>query len=260
MTQGPWGCSGCCSIPMAQGTAWCWEVPEVHPSTVPGEQQGGPGHQQAWVSAAPRCWCGCCRATVPTHRGWGSPSLRQPLAPVRRLEDLVAVHYEEGPRQGQRVILGTGGFGRVDLVRAGRCTRPPPRQLLAPGPILPRLIVPIPVPIPVAHGRPCPGAVRGAALCAEADPQGLGGADAAAGARAHRAAGAGGQPQPLHRGVRAGAAGTGGGSGWGGTAAGIAEVLPTPLCRQVFRHLPGWAVCLPAAGVLPGRRAVDQAA
>ncbi|NWZ47430.1 KGP2 kinase, partial [Haliaeetus albicilla] len=51
-------------------------------------------------------------------RGWGSPSLRQPLAPVR-LEDLVAMHYEEGPRQGQRVILGTGGFGRVELVRSG---------------------------------------------------------------------------------------------------------------------------------------------
>ncbi|XP_029893184.1 cGMP-dependent protein kinase 1-like [Aquila chrysaetos chrysaetos] len=49
-------------------------------------------------------------------RGWGSPSLRQPLAPVR-LEDLVAVHYEDGPRQGERVILGTGGFGRVELVR-----------------------------------------------------------------------------------------------------------------------------------------------
>ncbi|KAM9240597.1 LOW QUALITY PROTEIN: cGMP-dependent protein kinase 2-like [Leptosomus discolor] len=48
--------------------------------------------------------------------GWGSPSLRQPLSPVR-LEDLVAVRYEEGEWQGQRVILGTGGFGRVELVR-----------------------------------------------------------------------------------------------------------------------------------------------
>ncbi|XP_059688092.1 cGMP-dependent protein kinase 1-like [Gavia stellata] len=48
--------------------------------------------------------------------GWGSPSLRQPPAPVR-LEDLVAVRYEEGQRQGQRVVLGTGGFGRVELVR-----------------------------------------------------------------------------------------------------------------------------------------------
>ncbi|KAM6207463.1 cGMP-dependent protein kinase 1-like [Sarcoramphus papa] len=49
-------------------------------------------------------------------QGWGSPSLRQPPAPVR-LEDLAAVHYEEGQRQGQRVVLGTGGFGRVELVR-----------------------------------------------------------------------------------------------------------------------------------------------
>ncbi|XP_063186899.1 cGMP-dependent protein kinase 1-like [Chroicocephalus ridibundus] len=50
------------------------------------------------------------------EQGWGSPSLRQPPAPAR-LEDLVAVRYEEGQQQGQRVVLGTGGFGRVELVR-----------------------------------------------------------------------------------------------------------------------------------------------
>ncbi|KAM6405825.1 cGMP-dependent protein kinase 1-like [Pluvialis apricaria] len=49
-------------------------------------------------------------------KGWGSPSLRRPPGPVR-LEDLVAVRYEEGQQQGQRVVLGTGGFGRVELVR-----------------------------------------------------------------------------------------------------------------------------------------------
>ncbi|XP_068252952.1 cGMP-dependent protein kinase 1-like [Nyctibius grandis] len=49
-----------------------------------------------------------------TPGGWGSPSLRQP--PVR-LEELAAVRYEEGERRGQRVVLGTGGFGRVELVR-----------------------------------------------------------------------------------------------------------------------------------------------
>ncbi|XP_074010140.1 cGMP-dependent protein kinase 1-like [Numenius arquata] len=49
-------------------------------------------------------------------RGWGSPSLRHPPGPAR-LEDLVAVRYEEGQRRGQRVVLGTGGFGRVELVR-----------------------------------------------------------------------------------------------------------------------------------------------
>ncbi|GAB0185210.1 cGMP-dependent protein kinase 1-like [Grus japonensis] len=48
--------------------------------------------------------------------GWGSPILRQPPAP-ERLEDLVAVRYEEGQWQGQRIVLGTGGFGRVELVR-----------------------------------------------------------------------------------------------------------------------------------------------
>ncbi|KAM9297958.1 cGMP-dependent protein kinase 1-like [Morus bassanus] len=48
--------------------------------------------------------------------GWGSPSLRQPPAPVR-LEDLVSVRYKEGQWQGQRVVLGTGGFGRVELVQ-----------------------------------------------------------------------------------------------------------------------------------------------
>uniref|UniRef100_A0A8C4UIF7 cGMP-dependent protein kinase n=1 Tax=Falco tinnunculus TaxID=100819 RepID=A0A8C4UIF7_FALTI len=46
----------------------------------------------------------------------GSPSLRQPPAPAR-LEDLVAVCYKEGQWQGQHVILGTGGFGRVELVQ-----------------------------------------------------------------------------------------------------------------------------------------------
>ncbi|XP_042659139.1 cGMP-dependent protein kinase 2-like isoform X2 [Tyto alba] len=50
------------------------------------------------------------------ERGWGSPRLRQPPVPVR-LEELAAVCYEEGQRQGQRVVLGTGGFGRVELVR-----------------------------------------------------------------------------------------------------------------------------------------------
>ncbi|NXX10266.1 KGP2 kinase, partial [Podargus strigoides] len=49
-------------------------------------------------------------------RGWGSPRLRQPLVPPR-LEDLVPVTYTEGQWQGQRVVLGTGGFGRVELVR-----------------------------------------------------------------------------------------------------------------------------------------------
>ncbi|KAM6138257.1 cGMP-dependent protein kinase 1-like [Phoenicopterus ruber ruber] len=55
-------------------------------------------------------------AVVCTRRDWGSPNLWQPPVPVR-LEDLVAVRYKEGRRQGQRVVLGTGGFGRVELVR-----------------------------------------------------------------------------------------------------------------------------------------------
>ncbi|XP_040408101.1 cGMP-dependent protein kinase 1-like isoform X2 [Cygnus olor] len=55
-------------------------------------------------------------APADPRRGWGSPSLRQP-SPAVRLEDLVAVRYEEGQKQGQRVVLGTGGFGRVELVR-----------------------------------------------------------------------------------------------------------------------------------------------
>ncbi|KAM9196201.1 cGMP-dependent protein kinase 1-like [Mergus octosetaceus] len=55
-------------------------------------------------------------APADPRRGWGSPSLRQPF-PAVRLEDLVAVRYKEGQKQGQRVVLGTGGFGRVELVR-----------------------------------------------------------------------------------------------------------------------------------------------
>lgn len=49
-------------------------------------------------------------------RNCGSPSLRKSPLPAR-LEDLEAVRYKEGPWQGQHVILGTGGFGRVELVR-----------------------------------------------------------------------------------------------------------------------------------------------
>ncbi|KAK2515386.1 hypothetical protein Q9966_015395 [Columba livia] len=52
----------------------------------------------------------------PHCRGCGSPSLRPPPAPLR-LEELLPVCYEEGEQQGQRVVLGTGGFGRVELVR-----------------------------------------------------------------------------------------------------------------------------------------------
>lgn len=37
--------------------------------------------------------------------------------PAVQLEELAAVYYEEGQKQGQRVVLGTGGFGRVELVR-----------------------------------------------------------------------------------------------------------------------------------------------
>ncbi|KAM6323565.1 LOW QUALITY PROTEIN: cGMP-dependent protein kinase 1-like [Aegotheles albertisi] len=51
------------------------------------------------------------------RRGWGSPRPGQPPVPVR-LEELEAVRYGEGPRRGQSVVLGTGGFGRVELVRS----------------------------------------------------------------------------------------------------------------------------------------------
>uniref|UniRef100_A0A674JVH1 Protein kinase domain-containing protein n=1 Tax=Terrapene triunguis TaxID=2587831 RepID=A0A674JVH1_9SAUR len=37
-------------------------------------------------------------------------------APLR-LQDLAAVRYEDGQHQGLPVVLGTGGFGRVELVR-----------------------------------------------------------------------------------------------------------------------------------------------
>lgn len=57
---------------------------------------------------------------VPTpkepRRSWGSSHLPQPC-PAVQLEELAAVYYEEGQKQGQRVVLGTGGFGRVELVR-----------------------------------------------------------------------------------------------------------------------------------------------
>uniref|UniRef100_H9H1Y3 Protein kinase domain-containing protein n=1 Tax=Meleagris gallopavo TaxID=9103 RepID=H9H1Y3_MELGA len=74
------------------------------------------------------------------HRSWGSPHLPQPC-PAVQLEELVAVHYEEGQKQGQRVVLGTGGFGRVELVRA------------VPIPRAPRCAIPVPIPDQVVRTR-----------------------------------------------------------------------------------------------------------
>ncbi|XP_062429124.1 cGMP-dependent protein kinase 1-like [Rhea pennata] len=46
------------------------------------------------------------------------PGPAQPPAPAR-LQELVPVRYEDGPQRGCNVVLGTGGFGRVELVRCG---------------------------------------------------------------------------------------------------------------------------------------------
>lgn len=72
------------------------------------------------------------------HRSWGSSHLPQPC-PAVQLEELAAVYYEEGQKQGQRVVLGTGGFGRVELVRT------------VPVPWAPRRAIPIPIPVPSAR-------------------------------------------------------------------------------------------------------------
>lgn len=42
--------------------------------------------------------------------------LERPLMPLQ-LQDLLPVFYEDGEQQGRPVILGTGGFGTVELVR-----------------------------------------------------------------------------------------------------------------------------------------------
>ncbi|XP_068792678.1 cGMP-dependent protein kinase 1-like isoform X2 [Struthio camelus] len=54
----------------------------------------------------------------PVHprRAPASPGRGEPPRPAR-LEELAAVRYEDGQEQGRSVILGTGGFGRVELVR-----------------------------------------------------------------------------------------------------------------------------------------------
>lgn len=57
----------------------------------------------------------------------------------------MAVRYEEGQWQGQRIVLGTGGFGRVELVSAGPCAHPPPAPGTRPWPAAP-VLVPVPVP------------------------------------------------------------------------------------------------------------------
>ncbi|XP_074845264.1 cGMP-dependent protein kinase 2-like [Carettochelys insculpta] len=49
-----------------------------------------------------------------------APGSEAALAPAPlTLQDLAAVCYEDGQYQGLPVILGTGGFGRVELVRVG---------------------------------------------------------------------------------------------------------------------------------------------
>ncbi|KAH1173259.1 hypothetical protein KIL84_017098 [Mauremys mutica] len=54
-----------------------------------------------------------------SHRGslpHSAPGPETGPAPLR-LQDLAAVRYEDGQHQGLPVVLGTGGFGRVELVR-----------------------------------------------------------------------------------------------------------------------------------------------
>ncbi|XP_064364220.1 cGMP-dependent protein kinase 1-like [Dromaius novaehollandiae] len=55
-------------------------------------------------------------ALVEPGRAPGSPGRGEPPAPAR-LEELAAVRYEEGRERGRSVVLGAGGFGRVELVR-----------------------------------------------------------------------------------------------------------------------------------------------
>lgn len=59
--------------------------------------------------------------------------------PAVQLEELAAVYYEEGQKQGQRVVLGTGGFGRVELVRT------------VPVPWAPHRAIAVPIPVPSAR-------------------------------------------------------------------------------------------------------------
>ncbi|XP_042302153.1 cGMP-dependent protein kinase 2-like isoform X2 [Sceloporus undulatus] len=51
----------------------------------------------------------------------GASSSSSSLPPPLGLEDLLPVFYEEGEQRGRPVVLGTGGFGTVELVRS-TCT------------------------------------------------------------------------------------------------------------------------------------------
>lgn len=63
-----------------------------------------------------------------SHRGslpHSTPGPETALAPLQ-LQDLAAVRYEDGQHHGLPVVLGTGGFGRVELVRPSSPSRQAP--------------------------------------------------------------------------------------------------------------------------------------
>lgn len=82
----------------------------------------------AWKNVAKTCITKrCCGAsfgeelfTIYFFSFWpcSGSFLEGPPTPLR-LQDLLPVFYEDGELQGKPVVLGTGGFGTVELVRTG---------------------------------------------------------------------------------------------------------------------------------------------
>lgn len=108
---------------MGWGWEYEWHGNEMGMETETRTEMGMEWDEVVMVMGTGTLGAGTTGQCIP-QRSWGSPHLPQPC-PAVQLEELAAMHYEGGQKQGQLVVLGTGGFGRVELVRTMPILRSP---------------------------------------------------------------------------------------------------------------------------------------
>nr|XP_060639725.1 putative serine/threonine-protein kinase PRKY [Anolis sagrei ordinatus] len=136
-----WYCGGSghfsreCPVKKKTGPRLAGVSGSVEPVAPQAQGSGEQWAEQDFQELSPLCVHeteGTTQETLPDSRrgsppdGLASPSSPSPSSgafpplppPPLRLQDLQPVHYQEGERQGQPVVLGTGGFGSVELVRS----------------------------------------------------------------------------------------------------------------------------------------------